>query len=58
MPTTLVPLRIELSMRTEVRDYQRREEDLPPLSEAVRRLLRLGLRHAQTDQHRKKKAAT
>jgi hypothetical protein len=51
MSTTLVPLRtrIEPEMRAEVRDYQRHEEDLPPLSEAVRRLIRLGLRAARRE---------
>jgi hypothetical protein len=53
--TTLVPLRtrIEPEMRAQVRDYQRQEADLPPLSEAVRRLIRLGLKAAHAAQENK-----
>jgi hypothetical protein len=48
----LMAIRVEQEMRDKVRDFQRHEEDLPPMSEAARRLIRLGLRAAQ---HEKKK---
>jgi len=44
---TLMAFRVEQDMKDQVRSYQRQEEDLPPFSEAVRRLIRLGLRASQ-----------
>jgi hypothetical protein len=49
---TLMAFRDKQEMRDQVRSFQRQEEDLPPFSEALRRLIRLGLRASQ---HEKKK---
>jgi hypothetical protein len=58
MSTTLIPLatRVEPEMRAEVHEWRRQQEEIPPLAEAVRELIRLGLKAAQA-RHGKKPAA-
>jgi hypothetical protein len=49
MSTTLIPMltRVEPELRDEVHDYRRRQETIPAMSEAIRQLIRLGLRASQ-----------
>jgi hypothetical protein len=58
MSTTLIPLatRVEPEMRAEVNAWRRKQDEIPPLAEAVRELIRLGLQAAQA-RHGKKPAA-
>ena len=62
MSTTLIPLatRVEPEMRAAVHEYRRQQPTIPPLAEAVRNLIELGLKAAKAAQRRahQKTAAT
>jgi hypothetical protein len=54
MSTNLIPLttRVEPTLRAAVHDWRRQQPTIPPLSEAVRELIRRGL---QAEQLRREK---
>jgi hypothetical protein len=61
MPTALIPLatRVEPELRAAVHQYRReREGEIPGLAEAVRELIRLGLKAARAAQQREQKTTS
>jgi hypothetical protein len=59
MSTTMIPLttRVEPELRAAVHDYRRQQPEIPPLG-AVRYLLKLGLKAAQSAQRRELQKTT
>ncbi len=58
MSSPRLPLatRVEPEMRAEVNEYRRQQSpEIPPLGDAVRDLIKLGLKAAQAAQRREKK---
>jgi hypothetical protein len=60
MSTTLIPLatRVEPKLRAEVHEFRKQQDPIPSAAEALRELLKLGLRAAAQQARREKKQTT
>jgi hypothetical protein len=60
MSTTMTPMitRVKPELRAQVQEYRRQQEEIPPLGEALRDLIELGLKAAKAAKARREQKTT